>query len=119
MPSFFLDFAKHPKLRFRIDSFSVPAAARADFEAAMQRNLAFIQTLPGFVGHLVFDKASGPSTFNIVTVAAWESPNAIEKAIRAVRQYYEEIGFNPAEATARWGVAAEIGEYDVLPEGRG
>ena len=118
MPSFTLDFAKHPQLRFRIDSFSVPAASRAAFEAAMQRNLAFIQTLPGFVGHLVFDKASGPSSFNIVTIAAWESPKAIEKAIRAVRHYYEDIGFNPSEATARWGVAAEIGEYDVLSEPR-
>jgi Antibiotic biosynthesis monooxygenase len=119
MSSFTLDFTRHPQLRFRIDSFSVPEAARVDFEAAMQRNLAFIETLPGFLGHLVFKKASGPSNFNIVTIAAWESPQAIEKAIPAVRQYYEEIGFNPAEATARWGVAAEIGEYELPPELQG
>ena len=115
MTSFPLDFESHPGLRFRIDNFSVPAAARADFEAAMQRNLAFIQTLPGFVGHLVFDKTSGPSTFNIVTIAAWESPEAIENAIVAVREYYERIGFDPGEATARWGVAAQIGQYELLP----
>jgi hypothetical protein len=103
MSRFTLDFEKHPQLRFRIDNFAVPASGRADFQAAMRRNFAFIQTLPGFLWHLVFEKASGPSTFNIVTIAVWESPEAIEKAIAAVRAYYEKIGFNPAVATAEWG----------------
>jgi hypothetical protein len=103
MSAFTLDFEKHPQLRFRIDNFAVPASARTDFQAAMQRNFAFIQTLPGFLWHLVFEKASGPSTFNIVTIAVWETPEAIEKAIAAVRAYYDKIGFNPAAATAEWG----------------
>jgi|SRR5262245_26571499 len=111
-----LDFAQHRNLRFRIDSFSVPTSSRADFEAAMKRNMAFIETLPGFVWHLAFVKASGPSSFNIVTVAVWESPEAIEKALVEVRQFYERIGFDPAEAIKRWGVTAEIGQYQVLPE---
>src|SRR5262245_24791392 len=116
MHSFTLDFDRHPGLRFRIDSFSVPAAARQDFNAAMQRNFAFIQTLPGFLGHVVFEKAGGPSHFNLITMAVWESPEAIERAIQAVREYYKKIGFDPAEATARWGVTAEIGQYDALEE---
>jgi len=73
MIPFTLDPAKRAALRFRIDSFSVPAAARREFEATMRRNLRFIHTLPGFLSHTVFDKASGPSTFNIVTIAVWES----------------------------------------------
>jgi len=60
MASFMLDFDKHSRIQFRIDSFSVPAAVRSEFEAAMRCNLAFIQTLPGFIGHLVFEKTSGP-----------------------------------------------------------
>jgi hypothetical protein len=103
MSAFTLDFEKHPQLRFRIDNFAVPAAARADFDAAMQRNFVFIQTLPGFLWHLVFEKASGPSTFNIVTIAVWESPEAIEKAIAAVRAYYERIGFKPGCRDSRVG----------------
>jgi heme oxygenase (mycobilin-producing) len=113
MASFTLDFDKHPRIRFRIDSFSVPGTIRTEFEAAMRRNLEFIQTLPGFVGHLVFEKTSGPSNFNIVTIAGWESPEALEAAIVAVREYYGRIGFNPASATEKWGVAAEIGQYDI------
>src|SRR5262249_11478151 len=118
MASFMLDFDKHPRSQFRIDSFSVPAAVRAEFEAAMRRNLAFIQTLRGFIGHLVFEKTSGPSNFNIVTIAAWESPEAVEKASLAVREYYARIGFNPARATEEWGIAAEIGQYEVRGDTR-
>ena len=102
MAAFTLDFEKHPQLRFRIDNFSVPASVRADFQAAMQRNFAFIQILPGFQWHLVFEKASG---------------EAIEKAIVAVRDYYEKIGFNPASAMAEWGVTSEVGQYYVLVDG--
>jgi len=118
MTSFTLDLAKRHDLRFRIDSFSVPAAARTEFEAAMQRNFQFIHTLPGFLSHLVFEKSSGPSHFNIVTIAVWESAAAIEKAAEAVRAYYKEIGFNPAESMSQWGVAAEIGQYEILDEMR-
>ena len=49
-----------------------------------------------------------------MTIAVWESPDAIEKAIAAVRAYYEKIGFNPAAATAEWGVTSEVGQYYVL-----
>src|SRR5215471_17800755 len=98
MASYPLDFDKHPNLHFRIDSFNVPAAARDEFNAAMQRNFEFIQTLPGFQWHLVFEKTSGPSTFNIVTIAVWESPEAVERATADVRAYYARIGFNPPEA---------------------
>src|SRR5262245_44158369 len=116
MHSLTLDFQRHPMLRFRIDSVTVPAGARQDFDAAMRRNFAFIQTLSGFLGHVVFEKVSGPSHVNLITLAAWESPEAIEHAKQAVREYYKQIGFDPAEATARWGVAAEIGEYGALDE---
>lgn len=118
MPSFNVDDDTQTRRRYRIDSFSVPAAARTDFDAAMQRNLAFIETLPGFLEHVVFEKTDGPSHFNIVTIAVWESPEAIEQAVVAVRQYYERIGFKPGEAIARWGVAAEIGQYEALESRR-
>jgi heme-degrading monooxygenase HmoA len=66
-----IDPDKYPDHQFRIDAFSVPEAARDEFEAAMNRNLAFLETVPGFLGHAVFEKADGPSTFNIVTIARW------------------------------------------------
>jgi hypothetical protein len=98
-------------LSLRVDSFAVPEAARPEFDTAMRRNLAFLQQLPGFRGHLVLDKTGGPTHFNVVTVAAWESRAAHEAAAREVRAYYEKIGFDPAAALARWGATAELGDF--------
>jgi heme-degrading monooxygenase HmoA len=106
-----IDPTNHPNLQFRIDAFSLPAAARAEFEAAMDRNAAFLETLPGFLGHIVFEKTSGPTQFDIVTMAAWESPEAVAAAGERVRAYYQSIGFDLSATLARWGATASIGVY--------
>lgn len=110
-----IDIEKNPGLRFRIDSFTVPEAARKPFEAAMKRNYAFIQTLPGFQGHLFFEKTGGPGNFNLVTLAVWESQDAIDKAVVEVQAYYQRIGFNPAALVAQYGIKAELGQFSALP----
>jgi hypothetical protein len=109
----FIPFEMRPGSQYRIDCFDVPATARPEFEAAMHRNFVFIKTLPGFLWHFVFEKTTGPSRFNVVTIAAWESTDAINNAVSAVRQYYQEIGFDPVATTAKWGVAGEIGQYET------
>jgi hypothetical protein len=108
-----IDLQARPKLQFRIDAFSVPALARPEFEAAMHRNLAFISTLPGFMNHLVFEKTSGPTTFDIVTIAVWESAEAIAAASGRVREYYESMGFDLPAMAARLGITASLGYYHV------
>lgn len=110
-----LDVDAAPGQQYRIDSFLVPDAVRAEFEATMRRNMAFISKLPGFLGHIVFEKAGGPSSFNIVTLAAWESQAAIDRARDSVAAYYARIGFDPAGTMARWGVKAEVGQYATPP----
>lgn len=115
MKNFSID-AEHLSTRyFRIDTFTVPQEARAEFEAAMRRNMAFIGTLTGFLGHVVFEKVGGPTTFNIVTIAQWESKEAIEQAGEAVRAYYKKIGFDMPAMLARWGVKMERGEFMAPP----
>ena len=79
----------------------------------MQRNLGFIETLPGFLGHVVFESIGGPTRFNLVTIAVWESAEAIEAAVAKVRDYYQRIGFDVQETLARLGVEAEIGNYSA------
>jgi len=111
MASYTLNLDQDPHLQLRIDSFSVPAAARAEFDAAVERNAAFIKTQPGFRWHVVFDKVAGNSTFNVVTIAAWESAEAVKNAGSQVRAYYESIGFNPPEMMARLGITAGFGNY--------
>ena len=110
-----IDLQAHPNLQFRIDAFTVPAASRAEFEAAMHRNLAFIAKLPGFMSHMVFEKTSGPTTFDIVTIAVWESPEAIAAAGEKVRAYYKSIGFDMQATLARLGITASLGYYRAPP----
>jgi quinol monooxygenase YgiN len=111
-----IDVANHPNQRFRIDAFEVPAAARGEFEAAMERNMAFIKTQPGFLGHVVFTKVSGPTTFNVATIAVWEDQAAIDKASVQVRAYWQRIGLDMPAMIARWGVKASLGYYQASAE---
>lgn len=106
---------RRPELCYRVDCFTVPAAARAEFEAAMHRNLAFLETLPGFLGHVVLEKIGGPSGFETVTIATWESRDALERAGIEVRAYYARIGFDVQSSVARWGARAELGSYRAPP----
>ncbi len=108
-----IDLDTNPNLYFRIDNFSVPDAAREEFEAAMRRNLTFIRTLPGFLGHVVFEKRGGPTAFNIATIAVWENKEALDKASVQVGAYYQKIGFDTSSALARWGVKAEVGTFSA------
>lgn len=110
-----IDLEKNPDLRFRIDSFTVPDAAREPFEAAMRRNFAFIQTLPGFQGHVVFEKTGGPGRFNIATIAVWESQDAIDKAVTRVGAFYKENGIDMPALLARHGIQAELGQFSAVP----
>ena len=111
-----IDLENDPNQCFRVDSFFVPDAARAEFEAQMRQNFAFIVKQPGFRGHVVFEKTSGPGTFNIVTIAVWESSEAIEKAGIAVRAHYQKVGFDMPAMLARWGVKAELGNFNAPRE---
>ena len=113
MAEFVIDLERDRGLFFRIGSFTVPDAARGAFVAAMVRNMAFIRSLDGFRGHVVFEKTDGDSAYSIVTIAAWEDRGALEAAKSKVRAYYERIGFDMAGAMKRWGVVLVRGDYEA------
>ena len=110
-PTVSIDLENSPGLHFRIDNFSVPGEAREEFQAAMRRNLPFIETLPGFLGHVVFEKAGGPTVFNVATIAVWESTQALDAAGAEVRAYYQKTGFDMPEMVSRLGIKAELGNF--------
>jgi sugar/nucleoside kinase (ribokinase family) len=107
--------AGNANFRYRIDAFQVPEASRAEFEEAMNRSMTFLGTLPGCRGQAVFVKAAGPTHFDVITMATWESQEAVDKAVEQVRAYYRSIGFDPQAAMARWGVKAELGFFRQGP----
>jgi heme-degrading monooxygenase HmoA len=108
-----IDLQARPNLQFRIDAFTVPQESRAEFESLMRRNLRFIVTLPGFLNHMVFEKTSGPTNFNIATIAVWESAEAIAAAGEKVREYYQSIGFDVQATVSRLGITASLGYYQA------
>lgn len=101
-----IDTRQAPEGIYLVDTFKVPAAARPEFEAAMLRNRTFIRTLDGFCGDVVFVRKQG-ETFDVATIAAWESAAAVASAKARVEAYYAEIGFDMRAAIARWGVTLE------------
>ena len=113
MSEFTIDWKRDPHLFFRIDSFIVPDAAREEFEAAMRRNMEFLRTLAGFRGHVVFEKREGDSSYNLVTIAAWENREVVARARDEVRAYYQRIGFDMAATLKRWGVTLVRADYEA------
>lgn len=108
-----IDPERHPHRVFRIDRFVVPDTSRADLEAAMTRNMAFISTLPGFRGHVVVERRRDATTTELVTIAGWEDRAALERAIAEVRAYYQREGFDMRATLERWGVTMERADYDT------
>ena len=108
-----IDLKSEPDVQIRLDSFCVPADARAEFEAGVERSVAILETLPGFRAHLTLAKTSGTSAFNFVTIAVWESREAMANAIRQVRAQYERLGYDPRESAARLGITADVDNHFV------
>ena len=101
-----IDARRAPDGVYLIDTFVVPASARVEFEAAMRRNREYIRTLEGFRGDAVLVRKQGES-FDIATIAVWDSPAAIAQAKDRVAAFYERIGFDMRAAIASWGVTLQ------------
>jgi len=96
---------------YRIDRFNVPAPVREAFLARVHATNVFLETLPGFVQHLIFEQSGTEVARVFVTVAIWETEAAIEAARPAVADWHAQMGFAPGEMSERLGVDAEIGVY--------
>ncbi len=101
-----LDTRRAPTAVYLLDTFLVPAAVRDEFEAAMRRNRELIRSLDGFRGDAVLVRKQGES-FDIATIAVWESPAAIAHAKEEVAAFYQRIGFDMPATIARWGVTLQ------------
>ncbi|MCP3101023.1 antibiotic biosynthesis monooxygenase [Myxococcus sp. K15C18031901] len=106
-----LDLDQHPNLHFRIDRITVPTASRAELETAMHRITALLREQPGFLGNVVFERKGDAGTLVLVTMATWESAEAMAKAGEAVRAHNQRIGFDAQALFQRLGATMERGDY--------
>jgi predicted ester cyclase len=114
-PAAVLDTRRAPAGVYLIDTFRVPVEARAELESAMRRNREYIRTLAGFRGDAVLVRKQGES-FDIATIAVWDSPEAIAQAKDQVAAFYQHIGFDMPATLARWGVALQRTICEAPPE---
>lgn len=99
---------------FRIDRFTVPAAARPAFMARLRHIDALLAAQPGCVRHLVLQQAGDADTsgaMRVATLVEWAGQEAMERARAAVQARYASEGFDPPAFMRQLGVHAELGTY--------
>ena len=103
---------------YRTDKFVVPPVARAEFLERVRQTHEVLRKQPGFVRDVILEQRSGPGTFNVVTIAEWESEAVMHDVRAAVAAFHASIGFDPAEMMERLGITADIGIYGAVEVGR-
>jgi heme-degrading monooxygenase HmoA len=96
---------------YRVDKFVVPQRAHEEFLKRVRATHQVLRRQPGFIRDTLLEQVAGPGRFNIVTVAEWESQEAIDAARVVVKKAHAESGFSPQEAMARLGIEADIANY--------
>lgn len=99
-----------------IDTFIIPEKARETFINRMNINRNLLKTLPGFIEDTAYEKTAGDSKFNYITIAVWESEEAITNAKKTVASQYEKEGFNLPEFIMENGIIMERAVYKEIRE---
>lgn len=101
---------------FRVDRFNVPEGARQEFLQRVGATHKLLASQRGFVRDVLLEQSAGAGAFNLVTMAEWESREAMELAKEAVAGLHRQLGFDPRALIARLGIHAELGVYRSLEE---
>ena len=99
---------------YRVDKFAVPARSRREFVERVRVTHDLLKTMPGFIGDMVLEHASGPGEFNFVTIVEWRNQGAIQRARQAVGTAQRAAGFDPYEMFERLNIKADIATYTAL-----
>lgn len=97
-----------------IDKFVIPAGAVNEFHIRMKISRDFLKTLPGFIKDMAYEYTDEGGNLVCVTVAEWESMEALSKAKEAVQAEYQREGFNPGEMFRRLNISMDRGIYKAV-----
>lgn len=98
-----------------IDTFTIPVESMPAFLERAQQMQRFIKTLPGFVEGFLYQKQSGASQHDVVTVAVWQNQEMFEAAKRAVTAYTQQQGIDPQASSRQLGVELVRSIYQRTP----
>jgi hypothetical protein len=96
---------------FRVDSFAVPPEARASFLAMVHATDEVLRRQPGFVRHVILERADGEGRFNIATVAEWQDMAFVAQARAAVALLHASLPVAPQDFLRAAGIEAHFGLY--------
>ncbi|HEY8972096.1 MAG TPA: ester cyclase [Puia sp.] len=99
-----------------IDKFLVPAASKAEFYERMHINRSFLHNLPGLIRQDAYEYTDQDGNLVCVTVAQWESKEAIAKAKEAVQAEYKREGFDMPGMLKRLNITMDRGIYSDVRE---
>lgn len=99
---------------FRIDKFVVPAHARDEFLKGVDATHGELRKQSGFIRDFVLEQVSGPGEFNFVTFVEWANQSALEAAVRKIKRFHRNIGFDGRELVDRLGIAADMANYTKI-----
>ena len=97
-----------------IDQFIIPENAKLEFTERMNFNRDFIKKLPGFIEDAAYKRQDGNGNIICMTIATWESEEALSEAKAAVQTEYQRIGFNPQELLTRLNITMDRGVYQPM-----
>ena len=100
--------------QYFIDKFYVPRNSRQEFYERAKINRDFIRTLPGFIEDAVYERTDENGDFAIITVAIWQSEEAINNAKQAVQAEYKREGFDMQGLIKRLNITIDRGVYKKL-----
>lgn len=97
-----------------IDKFFVPANAAEEFVQRMDYNRTFLRKLQGFVSDQAYQQTDENENKIFITVAIWESLDAINKAKEAIQAEYKRIGFNMPDFIQKHDIKMEREIYQEI-----
>lgn len=96
---------------YRVDTFTVPNAARNEFIERVKQTHNILKTVPGFVQDFLLEQVLDDDAFKFVTIVEWDSTDAIEHAKHAIHNLHQEMGFNPQELFERYNIQVNKANY--------
>ena len=99
------------QMPYRIDTFTLPDAARAEFEQRSLQTIALLRQQPGFVRDLWFEKIGGDGSVDVVTMVEWRDEASIRAAGQVVRAMHAANGFDAAAFARSHGVVESKAVY--------
>lgn len=105
---------KHNGRIVRVNRFTVPGEARAEFIRLLERTHAVMRRQPGFVEDLVLEQPAGAGIVNLITIIQFEGEHVLQPIIAAVALSDRQEGIDRQALSRQLGVESNVGFYAPL-----